>query len=806
MAGTGGDAGTSGQGGDAGTSGAGGEMGGAGAGGDSGAGGAGGAEAGGAGAGGAGAGGAGQGGAGAGGAGAGGAGAGGAGAGGGGAGGAGTGGAGTGGAGAGGATGFVVQQVTMTSGGIYVDFQSGVFRSPLRSYLSSGIRFIASDSTIKRLASQDSNGDGIEDGFAPVAGLSTANVMSWLSLDPSGSFVVTSAPARDGGLVQTFKTDGFTTTAASAAYKVGSGAPLDATDAHTAEVHPSSKYIYAALGKDSTLHNSHLVGLGLGSDGSLTPQQDQPLEGEGATGLVIRPDGGALYAFNSPAGGVQRFTIDAQGMLTPGAKVVGDAATQQGAVCRLGGVDHVYAPVLRDLASSPDQGGVLHLSFADDGSGSLTKKYAVSGPTPGLASVRHVLANKDCTVLFVGGNALENGKYRPTIHAFAIHQQTGALALRATYQDDTSGVTIPLDAPPLLSFNPTESILYAVGDGSKRFLSLHFTVDGQSGGAAGGPAQLVVTTPESEQQAVVIAFGNTPPVYERCPPGELLTSVGGTVDTSAAGPYGQTLGQLWIGCSRFDLTPTSPPTLQTSPGYRSAAHFSYNKGASWQNACKPGDVVVGARAAGKPSGQETRVVHLHVLCAPVTLITGSPSSLWIDTSKTYAGSTDPIQDGQLFTAFKADGTPIEQGDCFASVGLGLTAESFPTNGALPTNITLLCGAPSLATATDGCAADTDCTSPADPCHYARCVDGACLVGRRPGGWPVASQTDASCILERCNAQGTTAFDPLPLAATSGECWSCDENTGKWASPQPGAACKAAGSVCAPTGACVGAWP
>ncbi len=683
------------------------------------------------------------------------------------------------------------------------------YRSPVRSYAGTGIRYIASGNEVYRLGVQGESEPGVETGYASLSFHGQPDGPSWLSMNPARTTLFVTSPVRAAGMLRVLTTDGFSAPAtADAEYKEGSGAPLSGAGARTGEVHPSGSHLYAVLDQDSAAKQSHLVGLKIVGGTDLQPQQSVALGGEGATGLAIREDGGALYTFNSPAGAVKRFDIDGEGMVAPAGEIQGEATLHQGAVCRFNGVDHVYAPVFKEPASNAKDGGLLHLRFADGGSPQLVKKYEESPSFRGLASVRHVVANKSCTALFVGGNALENGKYRPTIHAFAIHQQTGTLALRATYQDDTSGATIALDAPPLLSLNPLERTLYAVGEGSNRFLSLRVDAVGVPGSGGGGPPQLVLGPAPGEVQEIAIAVqAETPSVYEHCPPGELLTALGGTADTNPNGPYGETIGRLWIRCSRFQLTPTSPPQLVSSPGYQSASRFTHGAGVPWVNACKSGDVVVGVHAWAKAGGSGfPRISRLAVLCAPVSLIVGTPTSLTIDFSKKYEVSTDPIGGGSPVTGVTPGGQTFLLGECFNALGLGIQADSLFTGGAVPDNLYVRCGTPTILEAEDGCAADSDCAPPGDPCRYARCVDGACLTERRSSGWPAVSQADASCFLERCDGAGQPAPDPLPLAPDSGECWSCDENSGAWGLAPAGQSCTASGQVCSPQGACVGAWP
>lgn len=709
-----------------------------------------------------------------------------------------------------GGPGYVVTSVTLGYTGTSLKGSgSKGFHSPIRSYGTTGIRYVVSGSELYRFGVQGENPPGVEIGFAPLSFHGQPDTPTWLSMSPDRTTLFVTGPSRTAGMLRVLTTDGFSTPAtADTEYKDGSGAPLTATEARTAEVHPSGQFLYAILSKDSGSQQSQVVGLKLANGSDLQPLQALPIGAEGATSLIIRGDGGALYTFDSPAGGIQRFDIDQNGLMTAGKTFQGEATLHQGAVCRLNGIDQVYAPVYKAPGSNLKNGGLLHVSFPDSGNPSLTKKYAESVSFPGLASVRHLVANASCTALFVGGNALENGKYRPTVHVFAIHQQTGSLALRATYQDDTSGVTIALDAPPLLSLNPSEKTLYVVGEGSPRFLSLGIDAVGVPGSGPAAPPQFVVGPAPNESQEITIAVqATTPSVYEHCPPGELLTAIGGTADTNPNGPYGETISKLWIRCTRFGLTATTPPQLDLSPGYRSAAHFTHPTGVPWENACKSGDVMVGIHAWGKEDKSSLgRVTRLVALCAPVSLIQGDPNSLSIDFAKKYEVSTDPIPGGSPITGITAGGDPVLLGECFNSLGLGLQADSLFTGGAVPDNVYIRCGTPVIQEAKDGCTKDSECTAPAEACRYARCVDGACLTEQRGTGWPTASQSDSSCFFDRCRGDGKPTPDPLPLQPNAGECWSCDENSGLWSLSSAGQSCSAAGQICSPQGACVGAWP
>jgi hypothetical protein len=165
--------------------------------------------------------------------------------------------------------------------------------------------------------------------------------------------------------------------------------------------------------------------------------------------LGLSASGDVLYAVQYDIGKVNRLTVDPiTGALSPAGVTTVSANAVLGPICVSGGKENVY------VGSAPNgpTGGLHHLRF----SGALLEASGSTGIAqhPGLLRVHSIVANADCSQLYVAGERVET---YAVVHIFSVDPDTGEPVWVSAVDDVTN-----LIEEQLLSLHPNGRFLYSV--------------------------------------------------------------------------------------------------------------------------------------------------------------------------------------------------------------------------------------------------------------------------------------------------------------------------------------------------------
>lgn len=222
-------------------------------------------------------------------------------------------------------------------------------------------------------------------------------------------------------------------------------------------LHPSGAWLYVGFANhhpttEEVVENSQIGRVDIALDGTLSNDALFDLDA-GDTRVVtlgLTPPGDVLYAVQYDIGKVNRLTVDPiNGALGPAGVATVSQDARIGPICVFGGKEHVY------VGSQPEDatGGVHHLQF----NGAVLEASSATGMAqhPGLLRVHSLIANKDCTRLYVAGERVNT---QAVLHIFTLDPDTGAPTWKYAL-DDVPSLVEELQ----LSLSPDERFLYAAG-------------------------------------------------------------------------------------------------------------------------------------------------------------------------------------------------------------------------------------------------------------------------------------------------------------------------------------------------------
>ncbi len=243
----------------------------------------------------------------------------------------------------------------------------------------------------------------------------------------------------------------------------GKPAEVAPTGTEALLIHPSNRWLYLAFDNQKTGVGGQISRQELNADhttGALAMYTIPTAKDEELAGFVFSPDASALYVSEKKASRLDRFGVDvANGTLSASGSAQVGTSTAVQAVCSLGGKDHVYAGSLADdPATALASGALWHHVFLG---GQIQSSTAVRATeAPGLARMRFV-ADKACRHLFVAGNDVVGGAWKPMLLVMAIDPKSGDTTVLSRLEGI---VDLTPTEQPLLS--PDDKFLYLSGDSS----------------------------------------------------------------------------------------------------------------------------------------------------------------------------------------------------------------------------------------------------------------------------------------------------------------------------------------------------
>jgi hypothetical protein len=551
--------------------------------------------------------------------------------------------------------------------------------------------------------------------------------------------------------------------------------PTGTTDVRTLIEHPLHRWFYALYAqnpaaKESTLVTVPLFDLGLPVSVMMPTLSPVKFPMEFAQGMVISPDGKALYVGGQNR--VYRSAIDLSSgavstpesiPLPPGIEAR-SVQVYQGAVCQIGSVHHVYAPLVTSDKSVGDpplvpdpKAGLWHLRI--DGN-KIDSTFLGPGEHPGLGQVRHVVASKDCSRLFVGGSEFAGaepffGKFRPVISVFQVNPTTGALTLEAELRSGTDFQNIVRD--PFVALSPDEQHLYVhsewIDDVSV------FAIRRSPGGNGQDPLLLrngpPLQIPDVRAQPASFRFSDA------CPPGQVLRGFRGRFQEKS-NPLGQRLATVQTVCQRVLVEQGATPSLALAEGLTTPSRGNWAEAqGTWSNLCPAGAAAVGYR----PRFLGSSLADIELWCAPLEVSCGGTIEVTVG---------KPVKNSS--TASFPPGVDVAPAVLERLCPPGMISTGALLNTIAPDNLSpvevvdnvaLLCSKPSLAVSPSECVSDGECGLPPDGCDYAVCVQGKCERERKIFSAPSHVNPDCRQVCGPKNSP-PLVLDVFPFGEDNGE--------------------------------------